>query len=36
MLIGWNAELKFNLEESSGNIDEEDDNDNGVDLSSKM
>ncbi|CAD8137020.1 unnamed protein product [Paramecium pentaurelia] len=29
MLIGGNAEFKFNLEESSGNIDEEDDNDNG-------
>ncbi|CAD8148445.1 unnamed protein product [Paramecium pentaurelia] len=32
--IGGNAEFKFNLEESSGNIDEDDDN--GVDLSSKM
>ncbi|CAD8051804.1 unnamed protein product [Paramecium sonneborni] len=32
--IGGNAEFKFNLEESSGNIDEDDDN--GLDLSSKM
>ncbi|CAK55646.1 unnamed protein product (macronuclear) [Paramecium tetraurelia] len=34
--LGGNAEFKFNLEESSGNIDEEDDNDNRFDLSSKM